>query len=91
MSAHSTAAGGRGWTRFIGVVAVGLTLGTSAAGAAQESGRAAQVIVGPDGRLTVRALSLLPGAAAARALGRASRDPDASVRRQAARGPGGGG
>lgn len=50
-------AGGRGWTRFIGVVGVGLTLGISAPGAAQEPARPghARVIVGHDGRLTVRA------------------------------------
>lgn len=43
--------------RLLGVVGLGLTLGISAPGAAQEPGRAeqAQVIVARDGRLTVRA------------------------------------
>ena len=40
--------------RLLGVVALGLILGISAPGAAQEPGRA-QVIVASDGRLTVRA------------------------------------
>ena len=43
--------------RLVGVVGLGLTLGISAPGAAQQPGRAeqTQVIVGHDGRLTVRA------------------------------------